>query len=282
MLKINNLKKKYHDFSLHCSLEVRPGCITGLVGRNGAGKSTTLKAALGLILIDGGSIEMFGKDIQALTEQDKQKLGVVLPDSGFSMCLSIRDITHILKYMYSDYDEDWFLQWCEHFELPLKQKIKEFSTGMKAKLKVLIALCHNASLLLLDEPTVGLDVVVRDELLDLLRSYMEQDENRSIVISSHISSDLETLCDDFYMIHEGEIILHEETDVLLSEYALLKVNEAVYAKLDPQYILNTRKESYGYSCLTNQRQYYLENYPDLIMEKGNIDDLVLMMKGGAR
>ena len=282
MLKINNLKKKYHDFSLHCSLEVRPGCITGLVGRNGAGKSTTLKAALGLILIDGGSIEMFGKDIQALTEQDKQKLGVVLPDSGFSMCLSIRDITHILKYMYSDYDEDWFLQWCEHFELPLKQKIKEFSTGMKAKLKVLIALCHNASLLLLDEPTVGLDVVVRDELLDLLRSYMEQDENRSIVISSHISSDLETLCDDFYMIHEGEIILHEETDVLLSEYALLKVNEAVYAKLDPQYILNTRKESYGYSCLTNQRQYYLENYPDLIMEKGNIDDLVLMMKGGAK
>lgn len=282
MLKINNLRKKYHDFSLHCSMEVRPGCITGLVGRNGAGKSTTLKAALGLIRMDEGSIEMFGKDVQALTEQDKQKLGVVLPDSGFSMYLSIRDITHILKYMYSDYDQDWFLQWCEHFELPLEQKIKEFSTGMKAKLKVLVALCHNASLLLLDEPTVGLDVVIRDEFLDLLRSYMEQDENRSIVISSHISSDLETLCDDFYMIHDGEIVLHEETDVLLSEYALLKVNEEVYARLDPQYILNTRKESYGYSCLTNQRQYYSENYPDLIMEKGNIDDLVLMMKGGAK
>lgn len=282
MLKINNLEKKYHDFSLHCSMEVHPGCITGLVGRNGAGKSTTLKAALGLIRIDGGGIEMFGKDIGVLTEQDKQKLGVVLPDSGFSMYLSIQDITHILKYMYSDYNQDWFLQWCEHFKLPLKQKIKEFSTGMKAKLKVLVALCHNASLLLLDEPTVGLDVVVRDELLDLLRSYMEQDENRSIVISSHISSDLETLCDDFYMIHEGEIILHEETDVLLSEYALLKVNEALYAKLDPQYILHTRRESYGYSCLTNQRQYYLENYPDLVMEKGKIDDLVLMMKGGAK
>lgn len=282
MLKINNLRKKYHDFSLHCSMEVRPGCITGLVGRNGAGKSTTLKAALGLIRMDEGSIEMFGKDVQALTEQDKQKLGVVLPDSGFSMYLSIRDITHILKYMYSDYDQDWFLQWCEHFELPLEQKIKEFSTGMKAKLKVLVALCHNASLLLLDEPTVGLDVVIRDEFLDLLRSYMEQDENRSIVISSHISSDLETLCDDFYMIHDGEIVLHEETDVLLSEYALLKVNEEVYARLDPQYILNARKESYGYSCLTNQRQYYSENYPDLIMEKGNIDDLVLMMKGGVK
>lgn len=282
MLKINNLRKQYPDFALDCSMEVHPGCITGLVGRNGAGKSTTLKAVLGLIHIDGGSVELFGKNPEDLTEQDRQKLGVVLPDSGFSMQLSIRDITRILKYMYSDYDHDWFLQWCEHFELPFDKKIKEFSTGMNAKLKVLLALCHNASLLLLDEPTVGLDVVVRDELLDLLRSYMEQDENRSILISSHISSDLETLCDDFYMIHEGEIILHEETDVLLSEYALLKVDEAAYAKLDSQYILKAKKESYGYSCLTNQRQYYLENYPNLVMEKGSIDDLVLMMKGGAK
>lgn len=282
MLKINNLQKEYHDFSLHCSMEVRSGCITGLVGRNGAGKSTTLKAALGLIRIDGGSVEMFGKDVHALTEQDKQKLGVVLSDSGFSMYLTVRDVIRILKNMYTDFEYDWFLQQCEHFELPLHQKIKEFSTGMKAKLKVLVALCHHASLLVLDEPTVGLDVVVRDELLDMLRSYMEEDENRSVVISSHISSDLEMLCDDFYMIHEGEIILHEDTDVLLSEYALLKVSEAVYAKLDQQYILQSRQESYGYSCLTNQRQYYQENYPDLVMEKGNIDDLVLMMKGGAK
>ncbi|MCH5268240.1 MAG: ABC transporter ATP-binding protein [Lachnospiraceae bacterium] len=281
MLKINDVRKQYQDFSLRCSMEVRPGCITGLVGRNGAGKSTALKAALGLIHIDGGSVEMFGKDIHALNEQDKQKLGVVMSDSGFSTYLSVRDINRILKYMYSDYDHEQFMQWCEHFELPLDKQIKEFSTGMKAKLKVLVALCHNASLLLLDEPTVGLDVVVRDELLDLLRSYMEQDENRAIVISSHISSDLETLCDDFYMIHDGEIVLHEETDVLLGEYALLKVNEAEYETLDPQYILKARKESYGYSCLTNQRQYYMENYPNLVMEKGNIDDLVLMMKGGA-
>ena len=282
MLKINDVRKQYQGFSLQCSMEVRPGCITGLVGRNGAGKSTTLKAALGLIRVDGGNVEMFGKDIHALSEQDKQKLGVVMSDSGFSMYLSVRDIDHILKHMYSDYDHEQFLQRCEHFELPLNKKIKEFSTGMKAKLKVLVALCHNASLLLLDEPTVGLDVVVRDELLDMLRSYMEEDENRSIVISSHISSDLETLCDDFYMIHDGEIVLHEETDVLLGEYALLKVNEAEYERLDPQYILKAKKESYGYSCLTNQRQYYMENYPDLVMEKGNIDDLVLMMKGGAK
>lgn len=277
MLKIHNLKKQYQNFSLDCSMVVQPGCITGLVGRNGAGKSTTLKTVLGLVRMDSGSVELLGKDISSLQEQDRQKLGVVLSDSGFSEYLSVRDITRILKAMYEQYDHDWFLQQCGHFELPLDQKIKEFSTGMKAKLKVLAALCHHASLLLLDEPTVGLDVVVRDELLDLLRTYMEEDENRSIVISSHISSDLENLCDDFYMIHQGEIILHEETDVLLSDYALLKVDEAVYAKLDRQYIVRSRQESYGYRCLTNQRQYYLENYPDLVMEKGNIDDLVLMM-----
>jgi len=282
MLKLRNIKKQYHNFSLDCSMEVQPGRVTGLVGRNGAGKSTTLKAVLGLVRIDGGSAEVFGKDISKLTEQDRQKLGVVLPDSGFSTYLSVRDITHILKAMYQKYDHNWFVQQCQHFELPMNQKIKEFSTGMKAKLKVLVALCHNASLLLLDEPSMGLDVVVRDELLDLLRSYMEQDGNRSIVISSHISSDLESFCDDFYMIHQGKIILHEETDVLLSDYALLKVDEAAYAKLDLQYIIQSRQESYGYSCLTDQRQFYLENYPDLVMEKGNIDNLVLMMEEGAK
>ena len=277
MLKINQLRKQYQGFSLHCSMEVQPGCITGLVGRNGAGKSTTLKAALGLIRVDGGSVEMFGKDVSVLTDQDKQKLGVVLSDSGFSTYLSIRDITRILKCLYPDYEHDWFIQKCQHFGLPLDQKIKEFSTGMNAELKILIALCHHASLLILDEPTAGMDVVVRDELLDLLRAYMEEDDSRSIIISSHISSDLESLCDDFYMIHEGEIILYEETDVLLSDYALLKADEAMYVKLDPQYILKSKKESYGYSCLTNKRQYYMENYPNLIMEKGSIDDLILMM-----
>lgn len=277
MLNIVDLKKEYSEFSLHCSIEVQPGCITGLVGRNGAGKSTTFKAALGLIRIDGGSVEMFGKEIGKLTDQDRQKLGVVLSDSGFSTYLTVHDITRILKNMYTEYNQNWFLQQCKHFGLPLHQKIQEFSTGMKAKLKVLVALSHNASLLILDEPTVGLDVVVRDELLDLLRSYMEEDETRSILISSHISSDLESLCDDFYMIHDGEIILHEETDVLLSEYVVLKADETMFANLDPQYLLKTRKESYGYRCLTNKRQYYLENYPNLVMEKGNIDDLITLM-----
>lgn len=168
------------------------------------------------------------------------------------------------------------------FQLPLDKKIKDFSTGMKAKLKVLIAISHNAKLLVLDEPTAGLDVIARDELLELLREFMEKDEERSILISSHISGDLETLCDDIYMIHDGKIILHEDTDVLLSDYALLKVDKKQYDKLDKRYILRSKKETYGYSCLTNQKQYYMENYPGTAVEKGTVDEVITMMIRGNR
>ena len=173
-----------------------------------------------------------------------------------------------------------FLDECSRSELPFDKKIKDFSTGMKAKLKVLIAMSHEASLLILDEPTVGLDVVARDEILDLLRRYMEEG-NRSILISSHISSDLESLCDDLYMIDHGKILLHEETDVLLSSYAMLKLSKEQYEKIDRQYLLRSKEEAYGYSCLTNEKQYYAENYPDIVIEKGGIDDLIVMMANGA-
>ena len=139
---------------------------------------------------------------------------------------------------------------------------------------------HNAKLLILDEPTAGLDVVARDELLELLREFMEKDEERSILISSHISGDLESLCDDIYMIHDGKIILHEDTDVLLSDYALLKVDDEQYEKLDKQYILRTKREAYGYSCLTNQKQFYMDNYPKIAIEKGTIDGVITMMIRG--
>lgn len=153
---------------------------------------------------------------------------------------------------------------------------------MQAKLKVLVALSHDAQFLILDEPTAGLDVLARDELLDVLRKYMEEDESRSILISSHISSDLEGLCDDLYMIHNGHVIMHEETDVLLSDYAILKLDQNQYQKLDRQYILRIKKEPFGYSCLTNQKQYYLDNYPSIVVEKGNIDDVIMLMIKGEK
>lgn len=282
MLKIEHVRKNYDTFSLDCSLEVPQGCVTGLIGQNGAGKTTTFKALLGLISIDGGSIQIFDKNLQEFQVQDKQKLGVVLSDSGFSGYLTVDDIIPVLTHLYNSFDRSFFLQHLQKFGLPRSKKIREFSTGMKAKLKVLAAISHNPRLLILDEPTAGLDVVARDELLDMLRTFMEQDEQRSILISSHISSDLETMCDDLYMIHEGRIILHEDTDVLLSDYALLKVNEEQYRRLDTQYLLCSRKESYGYSCLTNQKQFYLENYPEIAIEKGSIDNVVTMMIRGEK
>lgn len=281
MLKIEHLIKRYGTFSLDCSLEIKPGCVTGLIGQNGAGKSTTFKAVLGLIKPDSGSIRILGKDIGEFGTRDREELGVVLSDSGFSGYLTIRDIIPVLSGLYGKFDKAFFQEQIQKSGLPDNKKIKEFSTGMKAKLKVITAISHRAKLLILDEPTAGLDVVARDELLELLRDYMEQEEDRSILISSHISGDLESLCDDIYMIHEGKIILHEDTDVLLGDYALIKADDRQYAALDKQYILRSRKESFGYSCLTNQRQYYLENNPGLTIEKGTIDSVITMMIRGA-
>lgn len=279
MLKLENVQKHYKGFDLNCSLEVPCGCITGLVGPNGAGKSTTFKALLNLISPDSGNICILGKAADALTPADKQNIGVVLSDSGFSGYLTIRNIISILKTSYPDFRADFFKEYCTDFHLPENKPIKEFSTGMKAKLKILIALSHNADLLILDEPTAGLDVIARDSILNLLREYMEKD-GRSILISSHISQDLESLCDDIYLIHNGNIILHEETDVLLGNYGLLKLSDEQFSAIDKQYILRSRKEPFGYSCLTNEKQFYLENYPGIAVEHGSIDNLITMMIRG--
>lgn len=280
MLSIDCLRKNYDNFSLDCSMEIPEGRITGLIGQNGAGKSTAFKAILGLITPDSGEIRIFGKSLQEFTVKDKQKLGIVLSDSGFSGYFTINDILPILSNMYDSFNRMYFLQQLEKFQLPRNKKIREFSTGMKAKLKILAAVSHDARLLVLDEPTAGLDVIARDELLEILREFMEENENRSILISSHISDDLETLCDDLYMIDDGKIILHEDTDLLLSTYALLKTNETQFRRLDRQYLLRFRKENYGYSCLTDQKQYYLENYPDIVIENGSIDKVITMMIKG--
>ncbi|MGN0489542.1 MAG: ABC transporter ATP-binding protein [Ruminococcus sp.] len=282
MLKIDHIRKNYSNFSLDCSLEVKPGFVTGLIGQNGAGKSTTFKAILGLISIDEGRVRLLGKNLEDFTVNDKEKLGVVLSDSGFSGYLKVKDIIPILQSMYKEFDKEFFIEQLHRFQLPFDKQIKDFSTGMKAKLKVLVAISHNAKLLILDEPTAGLDVIARDELLDMLREFMEKDEDRSILISSHISGDLETLCDDIYMIHEGKIILHEDTDVLLSDYALLKVNENQFDDLDKQFVLRCKKETYGYSCLTNQKQYYVENCPQIAIERGTIDEVITMMIRGQK
>ncbi len=281
MIRIEGLKKTYGPFTLDCSMAVKKGRITGLIGQNGAGKSTTFKAILGLIAFEG-SVRVLDRDVRSLTVQERQALGVVLSDSGFSGYLTVKDIVPVLKNLYAQFDEADFAEKVRRFGLPEDKPIKAFSTGMKAKLKVLAAISHGAKLLILDEPTAGLDVIARDELLCMLREYMEQDEERAILISSHISSDLETLCDEVYMIHDGRIVLHEDTDVLLSDYAVIKVDAAQYEAMDKRYILAKKREAYGYSCLTNQRAYYMENNPQITVERGTIDSVITMMIKGEK
>ena len=251
--------------------------ITGLAGKNGAGKSTTFKAILGLIRADGGEVEVFGKKVADLGKKDREQMGVVLSDSGISEYLTVEDLIPVMKNLYTKFDEKSFRERCERFNLPCHKKIKDFSTGMKRKLQINLALSHEAKLLILDEPTAGLDVSAREELLDMLREYMEPGD-RSILISSHIATDLEGFCDDIYLINDGKIVLHEDTDVLLGKYGVLKVTEEQYWKIDRKYMVAVRKEEYGYRCLTNEKQFYLENYPDIVIEKSGIDELILMEK----
>lgn len=279
MLKMTSVKKNYKDFTLDCTLEIKSGYVTGLVGRNGAGKTTAFKSVLGLISVDGGEIEILGKKLSDFKSKDKEKIGVLLSDSGFSGELKIKDIMPVLSAVYSQFDKEDFLKKCKQMKLPLNKKIKEFSTGMKARLKLIIAITHNADLLILDEPTAGMDVMAREDIIDMLREYMEQGE-RAILISSHISGDLEGLCDDIYMIDNGKIILHQDTDVILSSYGILKLRDEEYRKLDKSHILKIKKENFGVSCLTDEKQFYLDNYPGIVVERGGIDSVITMMIGG--
>lgn len=283
LIEMEHVKKTYKkkEFVLDCSLELQEGHVTGLIGANGAGKTTTFKAILDLIRPEDGTIRIFGKENQTLTRADKEQIGVVLPEQTFSGTLKVKDIIPVMAAMYPSFDRAAFEEKCRQYEIPFKKQIKEFSTGMKAKLKLLIATSYQAQLLILDEPTSGLDSMVRSDLLDLLLEYMEK-ENRGILISSHISGDLEKICDDIYLIHDGKIIFHEDTDVILSDYAVLKVDQEQYQKLDRSYILYEKEESFGYGILTDQRQFYQENYPEIVIEKSGIDEVLMMMERGRK
>lgn len=276
MIHIKDLQKKYNGFELNVSLSIPEGTVTGLIGKNGAGKSTTIKSILGLVKPDGGSIKV----LSDAPGKNMESIGVVLSDSGFSMMLTIKDVIRILRASYKDFEEKRFCEFCSRQSLPMDKPIKEFSSGMKAKLKVISAISHNAKLLILDEPTTGLDVLARNDVLDLLRDYMAESPERSILISSHISSDLEGLCDDIYMIDRGRIIMHEDTDTLLGRYGILKMTEKEYEEIDKQYITITQKDRMNVTCLTNEKQFYLDNYPKMVIENSSIDDIIVLTLGG--
>lgn len=282
MVRLNNLQKEYKGFKLDITMDIPEGRVTGLIGRNGAGKTTTLKAILGLIEPTSGEIEVLGKKPREFTAEDKKQIGTALSLSGFNLIFTVKDVIAILKGFYKDFNEEDFRNKCRQQELPFDKPIKDFSTGMRAKLRVLVAMSHSAKLLILDEPTAGLDVIARNDVLNIIRTYLEEDSSRSVIISSHISTDLEGLCDDIYMINGGKIIIHEDTDTLLGKYGLVKVSREEYEALDKKYIIGTKEESFSVTCLTSEKQFYAENYPKAVVENAHIDDIIVLILGGEK
>lgn len=279
MINVEKLKKVYPNFTLECSLKVKAGSITALIGANGSGKSTTFKAILDLIKYDSGSVEVLNSKYH-LSVSDKQAIGTVLSDSGFSGYLTIKDVRIILNNLFENFEAAKFDRLVNEHKLPINKRLKDFSSGMQAKFKIIVATTHQAKLLILDEPTAGLDVIGRDDLLMMLRLYMEENPDNAILISSHISSDLENLCDDVYMIDDGKIIMHENIDTLLNDFMIIKVSTEEFTTLDQSHILKIKQEQYGYKVLVKSGAYYRENYPNLVIEKSSLDEIIfLMIKG---
>lgn len=249
-VEVKGLTKKYDGFLLNdISFTLPCGCIMGLVGENGAGKSTTIKLLLGMASKDGGSIKILGKD---LSEVSKDDIGVVFDECRFHEAFTAKDINSVLKNTFKRWNEKEFFDCLRKFDVPMDKKIREFSRGMKMKISIAAAICHDAKLLLLDEPTAALDPVVRDEILDLFYDFIS-DEKRSIIISSHIVSDLEKICDYIAFMHKGRMILCEEKDSLLSECRLAQMSEAEFESLDKSDIIGSRKTSFGITAVIKEK-----------------------------
>jgi len=244
-LEIRNLTKTYPGFTLdHLNLTLPSGCIMGLIGENGAGKSTTIKLILDMIHKDNGSITILGKDNGDSIELTKEDIGVVMDEVGLPECLTVKQVGQVMKNTFRNWDDSEYCRLVEKLALPDKKQFKEFSRGMKMKLGIAIALSHNAKLLILDEATSGLDPVVRDEVVEMFSDFT-RDENHSILISSHIVSDLEKLCDYVAFLHNGKLLLCEEKDQLLAEYGLIHCTAEELHNLPAEAIKYTKENPYG-------------------------------------
>ncbi len=244
-IEIKGLCKSYKDFRIDgLNLTLPGGCVVGLVGENGAGKSTTIKLILNLIKKDAGTINVLGRDNVKELKQVSDSIGVVFDECCFPQELNAIQLGKILRNLYSKWDDEKYFELLQRFDLPLKKKIKSFSRGMKMKISIAAAMSHNASLLILDEATSGLDPVVRDEIVDMLMDFTKE-EDHSILISSHIVSDLEKLCDYIAFMHKGRLMLFEEKDRLSSEYGLVFCSDEQFGTLPVGSVLGMRRTEYG-------------------------------------
>lgn len=282
ILEVTNLNKKYSDFELkNINIKLPKGMIMGLIGENGAGKSTTIKSILNIINTNSGEIKIFEKDNKKNEKEIKEEIGVVLDDSFLSEYLTPTDINKIMKKIYRNWDEKLYFEYIEKLKLPKNKMSKEFSSGMKMKLKIAVALSHHPKLLILDEPTSGLDPVARNEILDIFQDFI-QDEEKGILVSSHITSDLEHIADYITFISEGKIVFTKTRDELLDNYGIVRCSNEEFEKIDKNDFVKYKKSKYEYDVLVENKFEFKKKYNIEIIDKPTIDDIMLIYIKGEK
>ena len=281
-IELQNVSKKYKDFELkNVNFNVPQGCIVGLIGENGAGKTTTIKSILNITKSEG-NVKIFGKDIKMNEKEIKEEIGVVLDDSFLSEYLTAKQVNSIMKDFYKTWNENKYINLLKQFNLPTDKLIKDFSSGMKMKLKIATAVSHNPKLLILDEPTSGLDPVVRNEILDIFRKYIEEDETRSILLSTHITTDLEHISDYIVFIEKGKIVFDLPIDELLENYGIIKCSKEDFVRLDEKDYISYKKGKYQYEVLTNDKNKIRSKYNITTIDKPSIEDIMLFYIKGEK
>lgn len=277
-LEIRDLSKSYSGFWLdHLNLMLPSGCIMGLIGENGAGKSTTIKLILDMIRRDSGTVTIYGQDNRENMQLTKEDIGVVLDEVGFPECLTAMQIERIMKLTYKNWDSELYRGLLNQLSIPEKKEFKSYSRGMKMKLGIAVALAHHPRLLLLDEATAGLDPVVRDEVLDIFNEFT-RDEDHAILMSSHIVSDLEKICDYIAFLHHGKLLLCEEKDRLLEQYGIIRCSREQVMELDSEAVLGQRTSAYGVEALVDRNAVPA----GIDVSPVSIEDLFVMMVKGER
>ena len=281
-IELKNVSKSYKGFTLkNISFNVPQGSIVGLIGENGAGKTTTIKSILNITNAEG-SVTIFGKDSKKAEKEIKNDIGVVLDDSFLSDYLTAKHVNSIMKDVYKTWNEGKYINLLKQFDLPKDKLIKDFSSGMKMKLKIATAIAHNPKLLILDEPTSGLDPVVRNEILDMLRKYIEEDETRSILLSTHITSDLEHITDYIVFIEKAKMVFDLPTNELLENYGIIKCSKEDFSRLDEKDYIKYKKEKYQYEVLTSNKDTIRRKYNITTIDKPSIEDIMLFYIKGER
>ena len=270
-IEITGLEKRFPGFDLKLNLALPQGCILGLIGENGAGKTTTIKALLGMTRPDAGQICLLGEDAATAPATLRERIGVVLDEPGYPECLTAAQLGKVMAGIYRNWDAAAYARQLQTLSIPADKTFRELSRGMKMKLAIAVALSHRAELLILDEPTSGLDPLVRDEVVSMFSDFTRE-ENHAVLISSHIVSDLEKLCDYIAFLHKGRLLLMEEKDALRERYGLAQLSRADFAVLDKAAVLGSRSTPYGVSAIVRR-----EAVPGLHTEPVSIEDLFVVM-----